>query len=538
MVAAPKDNTRGLSRRDRAILTNPNFYLQHFNDEARRFWWRRHAPTLHERSVRVRLYLFLHDPSTTAANVVSGMIVGTIVVMQIGLVVRTDLGGWITQLDSAESFARADSGIFSLMIVCNTIFTIELVLSSIALFAPVRLVRSPWLLAQQVAWVIVDLLAVLAFWAQVRLRSGGGNVAFSAGSSNASVAMTPSDTGTEDITNILELVGALRIGRVAHSIARFPDGALLIRTVVASAKALMFSMIWVAVAAFFLGGIIYYAENLFMPNETMFVDYVTAIWFMLVTFTTVGYGDVYPVSFTGRVITVVAIFFAVIFMAMPITIVGNNFQQAWEEREKHRVVMQIQKSMLEHGMGVEEIIGLFARQDTSGDGSLSYVEFKAMLINLGLQVKQQDARRIYNLFDTDGDGSCSYQEFCHIVFPTFEVDALSSKEVQKLAAKARRASNFEVFDLTSDEASSKLSGVSEPAYPSQEMPSTDADESAANGSNREYSRIIFALREETEKNAAASAMQSERILSTLTMIERRLGTLERALGAAVSTQKV
>ena len=70
------------------------------------------------------------------------------------------------------------------------------------------------------------------------------------------------------------------------------------------------------------------------------------------------------------------------------------------------------------------------------------------------------------------------------------------------------------------------------------MPSTDADESAANGSNREYSRIIFALREETEKNAAASAMQSERILSTLTMIERRLGTLERALGAAVSTQKV
>ena len=65
-----------------------------------------------------------------------------------------------------------------------------------------------------------------------------------------------------------------------------------------------------------------------------------------------------------------------------------------QEREKLRVVEQIQKSMLDHGMGVEEIIGLFSMQDTSGDGSLSYVEFKSMLIGLGIEMKLQDAEKI------------------------------------------------------------------------------------------------------------------------------------------------
>ena len=42
----------------------------------------------------------------------------------------------------------------------------------------------------------------------------------------------------------------------------------------------------------------------------------------------------YPVSKTGRVVTVLAILCGVIFMSMPITIVGNNFTLAIEEKEK------------------------------------------------------------------------------------------------------------------------------------------------------------------------------------------------------------
>ncbi len=48
---------------------------------------------------------------------------------------------------------------------------------------------------------------------------------------------------------------------------------------------------------------------------------------MLVTLTTVGYGDLYPASYLGRAVVATAMCFAVVFTAMPITIVGNNFQK-------------------------------------------------------------------------------------------------------------------------------------------------------------------------------------------------------------------
>ena len=462
----------------------------------------------------MQLYLLFIDPKSFKANVLNVTITSTIVIMQLALVIRTDLAYWLPGSTDAATAQQADSAIFSLMVVCNACFSLEIVLSIVAVFAPVSLVRSRRLLAEQIAWICVDFLAVVAFWIQC---------------------------GISDRTarNSLELISVLRIGRVAHSVARNPEGALLIKTLVASIKALVFAIIWVAVAAFFLGGLIYYVEDLLVPETTMIVDYVTAIWFMLVTFTTVGYGDIYPKSGIGRAITIFAIFFAVIFMAMPITIVGNNFQQAWEEREKLRVVEQIQKSMLDHGMGVEEIIGLFSMQDTSGDGSLSYVEFKSMLIGLGIQMKLQDARRIYSLFDTDGDGSCSYQEFVRVVFPTFDVDALSKVEVQRLMNKVAEApvvNNTGLMDEMNRSPDNKnvLEASVPQAEPAESTPAPAASESPSNvtvttTANGEGLERVLA---EVRRLALNNSRQNERLLTTLASIDNRLKAVEKLVGPA------
>ena len=59
-----------------------------------------------------------------------------------------------------------------------------------------------------------------------------------------------------------------------------------------------------------------------------------AIWFMFVTFTTVGFGDVSPNSNIGKTIASIGIIFGILFLSMPLAIVGSNFCEAWEDRQR------------------------------------------------------------------------------------------------------------------------------------------------------------------------------------------------------------
>lgn len=140
---------------------------------------------------------------------------------------------------------------------------------------------------------------------------------------------------------------------------------------------------------------------------------------MLVTFSTVGYGDVAPASWAGRVVASCAIFVSLTITAMPITIVGNNFERAWEQRERTMVVRQVQKTMVEQQMRAEDVITLFAALDESGSGAIGFVEFVSFLRTLGVPMRPGDSRRIFNIFDEHHNDEISYQEFCHVVFPDF-----------------------------------------------------------------------------------------------------------------------
>ena len=49
----------------------------------------------------------------------------------------------------------------------------------------------------------------------------------------------------------------------------------------------------------------------------------TAMWICTVTVTTVGYGDVTPLTTAGRMLAGTLCFLSVLFMAMPISVLGN-----------------------------------------------------------------------------------------------------------------------------------------------------------------------------------------------------------------------
>ena len=49
----------------------------------------------------------------------------------------------------------------------------------------------------------------------------------------------------------------------------------------------------------------------------------------MVTVLTVGYGDMAPTSVAGKLIATILMFFSVLVMALPITIIGSSFSNSW-----------------------------------------------------------------------------------------------------------------------------------------------------------------------------------------------------------------
>ncbi|XP_058246283.1 potassium voltage-gated channel, KQT-like subfamily, member 2a isoform X2 [Hemibagrus wyckioides] len=69
-------------------------------------------------------------------------------------------------------------------------------------------------------------------------------------------------------------------------------------------------------------------------NSSMFETYADALWWGLITLTTIGYGDKYPVTWNGRLIAATFSLIGVAFFALPAGILGSGF--ALKVQEQHR----------------------------------------------------------------------------------------------------------------------------------------------------------------------------------------------------------
>ncbi|XP_062577829.1 potassium voltage-gated channel protein Shaw-like [Saccostrea cucullata] len=72
----------------------------------------------------------------------------------------------------------------------------------------------------------------------------------------------------------------------------------------------------------FFGYLIYYVE---FEDKNSFNNAFIGVWWAVVTMTTVGYGDVVPTCYLGRVVGMVCALTGILILAMPVAIVTSNF---------------------------------------------------------------------------------------------------------------------------------------------------------------------------------------------------------------------
>ena len=79
-------------------------------------------------------------------------------------------------------------------------------------------------------------------------------------------------------------------------------------------------------------GMVYFAEHTAQPD--VFSSIPEAMWWAAMTMTTVGYGDVTPITATGKIIGALVALMGVGFFAMPAGILASGFSQVIEERKE------------------------------------------------------------------------------------------------------------------------------------------------------------------------------------------------------------
>jgi hypothetical protein len=286
-------------------------------------------PVTGKKKIPLSIFLIFDDPSSCMmAKITSLIIIVTIILSTTTFVLETD-----------PAFRKWESGRPGLGVeVGPPVFgTIELV--SIVLFSTEYLIRAglvgfaPPDDASPVSKVcsfflhpmnMIDLLAIMPYYIELMVPPNGNG-------------------GGSDAFGVLRILRVARVFRV-FKLGKYSSGLqMFARVILESVSALMLLMFFLLIAVILFGALVYHAEKGAWSNElggfarldvtgqklelTPFTSIPASFWWVLTTSTTVGYGDMFPTSFFGKVVGLITMLMGILALALPVTIIGSNFSR-------------------------------------------------------------------------------------------------------------------------------------------------------------------------------------------------------------------
>lgn len=133
----------------------------------------------------------------------------------------------------------------------------------------------------------------------------------------------------------LRFLRVLRLFRLFRllKLARYTESLRLMGSVVAKRKEeLLITLFVIVVLLVLASSVMYLAENEAQPDK--FGSIPASMWWAVVTLTTVGYGDTYPITVLGKFINAIVAVLGIGMIALPTGILGSAFIEELQRRRR------------------------------------------------------------------------------------------------------------------------------------------------------------------------------------------------------------
>jgi voltage-gated potassium channel len=123
----------------------------------------------------------------------------------------------------------------------------------------------------------------------------------------------------------VKIASALAVLRLVR-VFRYSKSAKMILDVLKKSKKAL-----IAVGSLALGYIVVSAIIVFNVEPDSFETFFDAVYWATVSLTTVGYGDIYPVTVLGRMVAMLSSFFGIAIVALPAGVVTAEYMNSLKE---------------------------------------------------------------------------------------------------------------------------------------------------------------------------------------------------------------
>lgn len=169
------------------------------------------------------------------------------------------------------------------------VFTLEYVLRIYVAKKPLKYVFS--------FYGVIDLLAILPFYLRIAI-----------------------DLRMLRAFRVFRVFRALKLIRYNRALRRYHIASRIIK------EELVLFLITASILLFISASGIYFFENKAQPEH--FKSIIHSLWWAIVTLTTVGYGDVYPITIGGKVFTFFMLFIGVGIISVPAGLFASSLSKA------------------------------------------------------------------------------------------------------------------------------------------------------------------------------------------------------------------
>lgn len=135
----------------------------------------------------------------------------------------------------------------------------------------------------------------------------------------------------------LRILRVLRLFRVFRlfKMTRYVESLHTLQAVFKAKKSeLLITLLMITMLLVFASSAMYTAENAAQPDK--FPNIPATLWWGVITLTTIGYGDIYPITPMGKIIGGIISFLGIGLFALPAGILASGFSEQVQKRQERK----------------------------------------------------------------------------------------------------------------------------------------------------------------------------------------------------------